>query len=129
MDKYYVRLIIAFCLINGLGIAYSHVLERWGIVNVVGFLGNVILAGSSALSYYYNKKAIGKESNHAFLRLVYISTLAKLMICLVAVVAYVYLEREHVTKGTILMFFFLYVVYAVLETSSLMKKQDKQDKI
>ncbi|GAA4320853.1 hypothetical protein [Compostibacter hankyongensis] len=122
MDKFYVKLIIVFCLINGIGIAYSHVLERWGIENIVGLTGNILLALATFISYYYNRKAIGVKSNHVFIRMVYLSTLIKLLICLAAVVTYVYLYRGHLTKGTILLFFFLYVLYTVLETTSLIRK-------
>jgi Kef-type K+ transport system membrane component KefB len=128
MDNFYIKLIIVFCAINGLGIAYSHVLEKLGIINVVGMLGNILLAVATALSYYYHRKAITAESNHAFIRLVYVSTLLKLVLCLVGVGLYVYIYQERVSAGTILLFFALYIVYTVLETTSLLKKKPKPDK-
>lgn len=119
--NFYVRLVIVFCLINGVGIAYSHVLEDWGIINYIGAAGNLLLAGASAVSYYFNEKAINVQSNHAFVRFVYVSVFIKLIVCLLAVVAYVIFYRPNITVGTILLFFFLYILYSALETASLYK--------
>lgn len=121
MDRFYIILIVVFCGINGLGIAYSHVLELWGIENIAGMVGNILLAGVTALSYYFSNKGIRGENNHAFVRLVYISTFVKLMICAIAVLIYAYFFRENITIGTLILFFLLYILYTIIETLSLMK--------
>lgn len=121
MDRFYLLLIGIFCGVNGLGIAYSHLLERWGIVDVAGMAGNILLAGITALSYYFCMRGMKAQSGHAFVRGVFISTFLKLLICASAVVVYVVLFREYVTKSTLILFFLLYILYTVLETASLMK--------
>jgi len=121
MDRFYILLIAVFCGVNGLGIAYSHILEEWGIFNIAGMLGNILLAAVTALSYYFSFKGMKLKSGHAFVRGVYISTFVKLMICAVAVVVYVALFKQYVTKGTLILFFLLYILYTVLETYCLMK--------
>jgi hypothetical protein len=121
MDRFYILLIAIFCGINGLGIAYSHILEGWGIMNIPGMLGNILLAAVTALSYHFSFKGMRMKSGHAFVRGVYLSTFVKLMICAVAVVIYVALFKEYVTKGTLILFFLLYILYTVLETYCLMK--------
>lgn len=121
MDKFYIKLIVVFCLINGLGIAYTHVLARWGIVDYVGLAGNILLAVCTALSYRFNVKAVRVKSHHAFLRLVYVSTFGKLFACLAGILVYVFLYRGHISKGTILLFLALYLIYSVLETTSFLK--------
>jgi hypothetical protein len=128
MDRFYIILFIVFGGINGLGIAYSHVLEVWGIENIAGMLGNILLAGVTGLSYYFSTKGIKGESNHAFVRMVYVSTFVKLMICAIAVLVYAYFFRENLTLGTLIFFFLLYILYTVIETLSLMKvaKSDSQ---
>lgn len=121
MDRFYILLIAIFCGVNGLGIAYSHILEEWGIVNIAGMLGNILLAVVTALSYYFSFKGMQMKSGHAFVRGVYVSTFVKLMICAAAVIIYVALFRQFVTKGTLILFFLLYILYTVLETYCLMK--------
>lgn len=121
MDRFYILLIAIFCGINGLGIAYSHMLQQWGIVNIAGMLGNILLAAATAASYYFSYQGMKMKSGHAFVRGVYVSTFLKLLLCAVAVVVYVAFFKEHVTKGTLILFFLLYIVYTVLETISLMK--------
>jgi hypothetical protein len=104
-----------------LGIAYSHILEEWGIVNIAGMLGNILLTGVTALSYYFSYRGMKTQSGHAFVRGVFASTFIKLMICAAAVLVYVAFFNEYVTKGTLILFFLLYILYTVLETVSLMK--------
>lgn len=121
MDRFYILLIAIFCGVNGLGIAYSHILEQWGIVNLAGMFGNILLAVVTALSYYFSDKGMHKQSGHAFVRGVFLSTFAKLMLCAAAVIVYVVCFKEYVTKGTLILFFLLYILYTVLETVCLMK--------
>lgn len=121
MDKFYVKLIVVFCLINGLGIAYTHVLARWGIADYVGLAGNTLLAVFTAISYRFNLKAVRVKSHHAFLRMVYVSTFGKLLACLAGILVYIFLYREHISKGSILLFLALYLIYSVLETISFLK--------
>lgn len=121
MDNFYVRLVVLFCLINGVGIAYSHVLEDWGIVNYIGMAGNLLLACASGLSFYFSRRAVNVQSHHAFVRFVYVGVFSKLIVCLAAILAYVYFSRPNITVGTILLFFFLYILYSALETVSLYK--------
>lgn len=121
MDRFYVKIIVVFCLINGLGLAYTHVLVRWGIVDYVGLAGNTLLAVFTAISYRYNLKAVRVKSQHAFFRMVYVSTFGKLFACLAGILVYIFLYRGHIHKGTILLFLALYLVYSVLETTSFLK--------
>lgn len=120
-DKFYLWLVLLFCAINGLGIAYSHILEKLGIVNLVGMIGNVVLAGVSVLSYYFHRKAMKTQSNHAFIRYVYSSSLLKLVLCLIGIGLYVYFYRSHVSLATILFLMLLYIIYTILEVFNLLQ--------
>jgi hypothetical protein len=121
MDNYYLKLIALFCAINGIGIAFSHTLQIWGIVDWVGAIGNILLAVISAVSYMLNKKAVYSANNHVFIRMVYSSALIKLLFCLVGIFVYVYFYRSEVSKVTIFLLMFLYFIYAILETWSLLR--------
>ncbi len=121
MDKFYIILIAVFCGINGLGIAYSHLLEVWGIENVAGMIGNIILATITALSYYFGIRGIKANSHHAFVRQVFLATFVKLFISAIGILIYAYFFRESLSIGTLILFFLLYILYTVIETLSLMK--------
>ncbi|HLR37283.1 MAG TPA: hypothetical protein VK084_04500 [Chitinophagaceae bacterium] len=121
MDRFYIILIAIFCGVNGLGIAYSHLLEGWGIDNVAGMVANIILAVLSAALYYLGLKSIKSSNHHAFMRHVYISTFAKLFICAIGILIYAFINKEDLNLGTIILFFVLYLIYTVLETRSLMR--------
>ena len=121
MDRFYIILIVIFCGINGLGIAYSHHLEVWGIDNVAGMVGNVLLAVITAVTYAYGVKGMKDSNQHAFVRQVYLSTFIKLFVCAIGILLYAYLYRDALSIGTLILFFLLYIIYTVLETLSLMK--------
>lgn len=121
MDKFYIILIAIFCGINGLGIAYSHLLEVWGIENVAGMIGNVVLAAITALSYYFGTKGIKTNNHHRFIRQVYLSTFVKLFICAIGVLIYAFINRDALSLGTLILFFLLYILYTIVETWNLMK--------
>lgn len=121
MDRFYIILIAIFCGINGLGIAYSHTLLDWGINNVAGMLANIILAAITAITYYYSNKGLKANNHHAFVRLVYVSTFAKLFVCAIGILVYAWFFRTTLNIGTLILFFLLYIMYTILETWSLMK--------
>ncbi len=121
MDRFYIILIVIFCGINGLGIAYSQTLEGLGIEHVAGMLGNVVLAVVTALSYHFSMKGIKGNSQHTFVRQVYLSTFVKLFICAIGILVYAFLFRSSLSIGTLILFFLLYILYTILETWSLMK--------
>lgn len=121
MDRFYIILIVIFCGINGLGIAYSHLLEVWGIDNIAGMVGNILLAVVTALTYEFGLKGIKDNNQHAFVRRVYLSTFIKLFVCAIGILVYAYLYRDALSTGTLILFFLLYIIYTVLETLSLMK--------
>lgn len=121
MDRFYIILIAIFCGVNGLGIAYSHLLEAWGVENVAGMTGNIILAAITAVSYSFAMKGIKTSNHHAFVRHIYLSIFVKLFICAIGIVIYAFLCRDSLSIGTLILFFLLYIIYTIVETWSLMK--------
>jgi|SRR5690625_3042126 len=121
MDRFYIILIAIFCGVNGLGIAYSHLLQEWGIDNIAGMVGNIILVVVTAASYYIGIRGLKNENQHAFVRQVYLSTFFKLLICAIGILIYAYVFRGSLHIGTIILLLGLYIIYTVLETLSLMK--------
>jgi hypothetical protein len=89
-------------------------------------IGNLALALITGLSYYMNRKGLQSSNNNAFVRMVYASTLSKLMLCLVGIAVYVIVNRANTSRVTIFILMFLYVAYTVVETLSLQKVTKKK---
>ncbi|WP_143305201.1 hypothetical protein [Chitinophaga vietnamensis] len=83
--------------------------------------GNLALALITLFSYLMSRKGLASANNNAFVRAVYGSTLSKLMLCLVGILAYILAYRPNVSKATIFILMFLYLVYTVFETLSLFR--------
>ncbi|UYQ91652.1 hypothetical protein MKQ68_16305 [Chitinophaga horti] len=120
-DKFFWNLISVFAILNGLIFGFKGQLESGGNHIWVLAGGNAILAVVSAISYFNTRNGLANANNQVFVRSVYASTLAKLMLCLVGIGIYVLVNRERISKSTIFMLMGMYVVYTVFETFSLQK--------
>jgi hypothetical protein len=83
-------------------------------------VGNTIMALLSLLAYLMVRRNLEKRPQ-AFVRGVMGSSFLKLMVCMVAVLAYVMMNKEHIHKPTIFVLFGIYAIYTVIETSLLSK--------
>ncbi|HVB02319.1 MAG TPA: hypothetical protein VNE41_01240 [Chitinophagaceae bacterium] len=121
IDSFYIRLVVVFAAVNGLGIAFYQAMHGWGISDGAGATGNFVLAAVSGISYYLNFQAIKSGSTHAFIRLVYLSMFTKLLVCIAGILIYVVGFREHMTRSTIILLMILYIVYSFLEVFSILQ--------
>lgn len=91
-------------------------------------IGNLVLFALSLISFILVTR---QDQHHAssFIRGVYASTFLKLMICMVAIVTYIALNKDNIHKPSIFVLFGIYAVYSIIETMSLSKiaRQPKKD--
>jgi hypothetical protein len=120
-DRFLIRLIIIFSILNGAFIFLKPRLLDAGMHYAVLLAGNVVLAGITGLSYFMSRKGLAAANNHVFIRMVYASTFSKLFLCLIGITIYVLVKRPDVSRATIFTLMFLYLVYTVFETLSLYK--------
>jgi hypothetical protein len=62
-----------------------------------------------------------KSRPHAFVRGVSSASFLKLMVCMVAMLVYVLLNRSHIHKPSVFVLMGIYAVYSIMETSALSK--------
>ncbi|HEU4554140.1 MAG TPA: hypothetical protein VFS25_14950 [Chitinophaga sp.] len=120
-DRFFIRLIIVFSILNGVFVLLKSQLTGAGMHYTVLVAGNIVLAVITWLSYVMARKGLAAANNHVFVRMVYASTLSKLFLCLVGITIYVLVKRPDVSRATIFTLMFLYLVYTVVETLSLYK--------
>ena len=83
-------------------------------------MGNAIMAGLSLMSYFIVKKQMDNRPQ-AFVRGVYSASFLKLLVCMVSILVYVLLNREHIHKPSVFVLFGIYIIYTVMETWLLSK--------
>jgi len=114
-------LIIFFLLVTALCLGAKNQLLQWGVSPKVVSIGNLILFAVSLLSFILYRRAMSHPTTMGFLRNTYGGLFLKLLVCAIAVAAYVLTDREHVNKQGIFICVFLYFVYTLLEMRSLMQ--------
>ena len=119
MDSFYIKLVVIFAIVNGIGIAFYQNLQVWGISDMVGAIGNIVLASITGVSFYFNYMARRAPNPHAFVRLVYVSILLKLLVCLSAIIIYALIFGAHMSRNTIFLLMLLYLIYTFLEINSI----------
>lgn len=126
-DKFILWLAVVFIGITAaLFLLKTWLLQTLGVHYEVLVAGNIVMALITLISYSLNRKGMTSENANVIVRAVYASTLAKLMLCVVAIAVYVIVNRTRVSKATIFLFMFFYLVYTVYETSHLIRTSKKK---
>ncbi|SIO54313.1 hypothetical protein [Chitinophaga niabensis] len=126
-DKFILWLAVVFIGITAaLFLLKTWLLQTLGVHYEVLVAGNIVMALITLISYSLNRKGMTSENANVIVRSVYASTLAKLMLCVVAIAVYVIVNRTRVSKATIFLFMFFYLVYTVYETSHLIRTSKKK---
>lgn len=81
-------------------------------------ISNYMMATLCIVAYLLVSKQ-KSDRPQAFVRGVYSATFLKLFICMVAILAYLLLNRGSIHKPTVYMLFGVYVVYSIVETAML----------
>lgn len=128
-DKFILWLAVVFVVITAaLFTLKSWLLQSLGVHFEVLVTGNTAMALITLISYSLNRKGLKANNPNVFVRSVYGSTLAKLMLCAVGIIVYVLLNRSAVSKATIFLLMFFYLVYTVFETTYLVRSSTRQKK-
>lgn len=120
-NKPWLPLVIVFVLFNAFFLIGKNWLEKQGVNNDVLIGGNLILFVATLLSFLVYLRSLKTASGGAALRGMYGSFIIKFFICLVAAVAYIMIAKKEVNKPALIACMGLYIVYTVIEVSSLQK--------
>ncbi len=91
-------------------------------------VGNILLFGVTAISFYLYTKALRNNNPHAFVRMMYGSLLVKVFVCLAATFVYASFAGRLVNRNAIFGCFGLYFLYTWLEVRILMQLSKKSPK-
>ena len=113
--------IMIFLILNSWFLLMMKRLESWGFDYSVLVFGNIIVFGTSLLSYWMAVKGLTTKNNHAFFRWVYGSIMIKLFLLAGIAFVYIMMNKKEVNKPALFFCMGLYIVYTFIEVSGLMK--------
>ncbi len=116
-----ISLVLAFCISTVLFIIFKKQLQDWGVSTRLVIGGNILLFAATLASFLLYQRAMLHPTTMGFLRNTYSGLFLKLIVCLIAIVIYLFSVREHANKLGIIVCVFLYFVYSVLEMRSLLQ--------
>ena len=121
MQKKYAPVVILFVLVNLIVLIFRSFLEANGFD--IGFLiiANAILFMLSILGFVIQMRGLKSTNVNAFIRSLYSSLLAKMVIIMIAVITYIFITGGKVNKPSLFTSMGLYFLYTSIEVTQLMK--------
>jgi len=114
-------MLLVFIILTALFIMGRNMLARWGIDQSVVIVGNLILFAVSLLSFLLSQRSMKSENPNVFVRAMYTNFMIKLFVCVAAAFIYFTAAKPNINKPGLFVCMGLYVVYTVIEVSSLTK--------
>jgi hypothetical protein len=114
MRKYFIPAIVAvFAILTAVFYGMKMYLPEYNFV--VLMTGNILMASLAVISFYLVTTQM-KRKPDAFVRGVYASSFLKLMVCMMAIMVYVFVNKSGVHKPSLLVLFGIYAIYSITET-------------
>lgn len=111
---------IVFVIITALLLVLKKWLLEKGVDRDVLVVGNMVLFLVSLISFLITYKSLSNQNTHAFVRSVYTGFISKFFI--IAIVAFIYIVSvDKINKPALFVCMGLYIIYAYLEVSTLLR--------
>lgn len=114
-------MILIFVLLSSFFIVCKSILVNAGVDPYVVMTGNLILFLIGIFTVVSGLKAIGNPNPHVFVRVFYTGFILRLFVCAIAAFIYIYMNDGKVSKPSLFACLGIYVLYSVIEVSSLKK--------
>lgn len=126
-SKYIISTVVIFVLLSALFFIMRTSVPEYRFVALE--VGNAVMAVLVLCSFFIVKQQV-HERPQAFVRGVYTASLIKLMVCMFSMLIYIFMNREHIHKGSIFVLMGVYIVYTAMETILLAKMaKEKQSTV
>jgi magnesium-transporting ATPase (P-type) len=113
--------IVVFIVTSALTLIFKSTLVQQGFSFPLLFYGNLLLFLMALATASVQLKGVTSSSNQVFFRSVYLSMMAKMFICAIAVIIYASAVDGPVNKRSLLSCMALYIVYTAIEVRTLTK--------
>ena len=121
MQKKYVPVMLLFVLINMLVFIFKSFLRLNGFEIKFLLIANAVLCILSLSGFFIQMKGLRSGNINAFIRGLYSSLLLKMVIIMIAVIAYIFITGGKVNKPSLFTSMGIYFLYTSIEVTQLMK--------
>jgi hypothetical protein len=121
MRRKYAPVIVLFVFINAMVFIFRSFLLQNGFGTTFLLIANAILCLLSLSGIFIQMKGLRSPNVNAFIRSIYSSLLLKMVIIMVAVIAYIFIADGKVNKPSLFTSMGLYLLYTTIEVIQLMK--------
>ena len=108
-----IAMLVIFAVLTAIFMAVNSLYPQFHTAAMHG--ANVLMLTLSFVAYFLINKKIDNRP-HAFVQGVYSASLLKLMVCMVAMLIYIFANRDTLHKPTIFVLMGIYAVYSAVET-------------
>lgn len=112
-------MVLVFALLSAFFIVFRDILAAKGVDANVLIIGNILLFLVGVFTVRNGLKAIGNPNPHVFVRAFYAGFIIRLFVCAIAAFIYIYLNDGKVGKASLFACLGIYVLYNIIEVSSL----------
>ena len=114
-------MLLIFVLLTAFFFLLKDTLIKNGFEPNVLLIANVILFAVGIFTLRNALKAIGAPNPHVFVRVFYTGFIVRLFVCAIAAFIYIYSSGGNVNKASLFACLGIYILYNVVEVSSLQK--------
>ncbi len=114
-SKELIPFILLFIIFNNFFLFDNNWLAKYGIDHLVLIIANSLFFVLNILTYWMLKKALQNSNPNVYVRTVMGSMMIKMVICVVAVLIYVVMMKNHFNKMSVFAAMFLYLIYLAVE--------------
>jgi len=119
--KFIMPLMLLFAVCVILLISLTTWLESINIDRNVLLIANSLFFFMSMLIFFIQRKALQNPNPNVFIRTVMAGMMVKMLACIAAIIAYIFLSGESFNKPAVFASMLLYLVYLAVEVSVSMK--------
>lgn len=123
-----VPLVLLFTIITGFVFLFYSTLKIYHIDSNVLLASNVLFFIISIVSFFIQRNGLQNKNPHVFVRSVMAGMMVKMIICIIAVIAYVILIGAGFNKRAVFIALFLYLIYLATEVYVVMKMNKNKTK-
>ena len=116
-----------FALISLLILSLSGFLKKYGIDTNVLLVANGIFLLLNIIVFLIQKKALSHPNPNVFIRSVMVGMMLKMIVCAIAVIAYVLSVGPGYNKRSVFISLFIYLIYLAVEVATLMRLNNKKN--
>ena len=102
-------------------------LVGWNVVPALVLYGNLFLFGVTLLAFSLEIKGVNQANSHAFFRYVYMGMLIKFFLSVAAFLAFVFVDKEGLSRGLVFIWLLFYLIYTAVEVGTLVRAGKKPE--